>query len=174
MGHMQTQLRKRQIWLGSLVGAVLLLGACGGSDPEPRTFGADQDQCTSNGKVETLTLQVTGAKAAYKRGGTINVFAQVEREDSQAVTDLKANLHPGGVDGAEVTLALASKGGDLVGYGTTGDSGVANIKIRVPRATKPGIYNATGFATKKVADGPCHLEVSEVGNFKQAKYTRIK
>ena len=169
------QVSKRQVWLGSLLGAVLLLGACGGgSDPEPRSFGADPNKCASETDVESLKLVFNGVKATYKPGGVMNIFARVDRETSEEVTALNADLLPGGVNGAEVTLALASSDRDLVGTGVTGASGVTNIKIRIPRGVKRGTFDAKGYANKTVADGPCHLEVSEIGNFDQAKYMTVK
>ena len=169
----QVRAGSKRVWLGTLLGAVLLLGACGGgSDPEPRSFGADQ--CASDEDAKTLDLTFNGAKAAYKRGGTVDVFARVNRKSTQMVIDLNADLLPGGVEGAEVTLALASKDRDLVGTGLTGASGVANIKVRIPRGIKRGTLDAMGFAKKKIADGPCHLEIDEIGNFQQARFLKIK
>lgn len=171
----QVRAGSSRVWLGALLGAVLLLGACGGgSDPEPRSFGADANKCASEHDTETLDLAFNGVKATYKRGGVVNVFARVDRQDTQMVTDLNADLLPGGVEGAEVTLALASKDRDLVGTGITGASGVTNIKIRIPRAMKRGSLDATGFAKKQIADGPCHLQIAEIGKFQRARFLKIK
>ena len=170
--QMRVLVRGRRVLLGSLLVAVLMMGACGDSDPEPRSFGAGQD-CTSEKGVETLKLSFKGIQNVYKPGQRMFLTAVVERDDSPDVDALKANLHPGAVAGAEVSLRLDSKSRTLYGAATTGESGTASVKIRIPRNLKRATFDATGYAKKLVASGPC-VDVSEEGTFAQAGVTKVK
>lgn len=169
----RVQMRGRRVLLGSLLAAVLVMGACGDSDPEPRSFGAGQDNCTSEKGVDTLTLAFKGIQGTYKPGQTMFLTAVVERDDSPDVEALKANLHPGAVEGAEVSLRLDSKNRTLYGAETTGEAGTASVKIRIPRNMKRVTFDATGYAKKLVASGPC-VDVSEEGTFQQAGFAKVK
>lgn len=116
--------------------------------------------------TQTFRVKVSVAERLYQLGDKARFFVRVNR--------VVEGLDLGPVTGAEVGVAVSLSDVHLLGGGITDNDGRAVVEVKLRRYAPAGLADVQGYATKLVAQLPCHIAYEyEHGSVKKPDLFRV-